>query len=218
MRTGANWCELSMGCGQSSESGGLEERKRALRRCMMARRRGVSRGSAEVAGRSAAEHLTALEEFRGARVVALYAALPDELPTQFAFEACTRMRAAALLPRCVAGCDLEFAPVTRWEELRPGRYGVLEPPAERAAVALDAVDLIVVPGVAFDRAGRRLGRGRGHYDRVLRSEAAGAPFRVGLAFAFQLVGRVPTGPLDRDVEIVVTDQGALRATQKGTGR
>jgi 5-formyltetrahydrofolate cyclo-ligase len=209
---------MQAGHERSSESESLEERKRALRRWMVARRRALSRERAEAAGRSAAERLVALEEFQRARAVALYAALPDELPTRLLFDACGQTDATRLLPRCTAGGNLEFAPVECWEDLCPGRYGVLEPPVERAAVSLDSVDLVVIPGLAFDGAGRRLGRGHGYYDRVLASEAAKRLFRVGFAFAFQLVGRVPTGPLDRDMDAVVTDEETLRAAQKGASR
>lgn len=209
---------MGAGPGRSSESGSLEECKRALRLRMSARRRVFPRDSAAAAGRSAAELLELLEEFQRADAVALYAALRDELPTRPVFDACTRRGAMRLLPRCTAGGNLEFASVERWEDLRPGRYGVLEPPAERAAIPLERADLVVIPGVAFDRAGRRLGRGQGYYDRALSSGAARSPFRVGFAFAFQLMGRVPTGPLDRDVDAVVTDEEILRAAQKGTTR
>jgi 5-formyltetrahydrofolate cyclo-ligase len=85
---------------------------------------------------------------RAARV-ALYAATPDELPTRPLFEGLTATRTVRLLPR-IRGNALEFAAVERWDELRPGRYGVLEPPADRPRVALGPGDAVVVPGVAFD--------------------------------------------------------------------
>jgi 5-formyltetrahydrofolate cyclo-ligase len=99
--------------------------------------------------------------------------------------------------------------VGTWEDLVPGRYGVLEPAPEREPIALSELQLVMVPGVAFDAEGRRLGRGGGYYDRTFPVGAAG-PVLVGLAFAFQLVEAVPAGPLDRRVDAVVTEQAIIR--------
>ncbi len=66
-----------------------------------------------------------------------------------------------------------------------------------------------MPGVAFDRRGRRLGRGGGHYDRVF-PPATAAPLLLGVAFSFQLVDAVPVGPADRRVDGIVTELGIVR--------
>ena len=92
-----------------------------------------------------------------------------------------------------------------WDDLGPGRYGVPEPPTGAPVHELDSGDLAVLPGVAFDRRGRRLGRGRGYYDRTFR--AAGGPLLVGFAADFQVVEEVPTGPTDRPVDAIVTETG-----------
>jgi 5-formyltetrahydrofolate cyclo-ligase len=109
----------------------------------------------------------------------------------------------ALMPRCAAG-RLEFAPVERWEDLRPGRYGVLEPASE--ALVLGPADLVVVPGLAFDLAGHRLGRGAGYYDRTFAGRSR-RPRLVGFAHAFQLLDAVPHGAGDCAVDAVVTEAG-----------
>ena len=93
-----------------------------------------------------------------------------------------------------AGTALEFACCAA-AELVPGPTRALEPPPSAPSLPVHAIDLAVVPGVAFDARGGRLGRGRGHYDAtlpLLRPDAA----RVGLAFDAQVVDRVPTEPHD----------------------
>jgi len=95
--------------------------------------------------------------------------------------------------------------------LMPGAYGIPEPdPRVCEPVTLSAAAAVIVPGLAFDRAGGRLGYGAGYYDRLFhRFEAEGLamPLRIGLAFAVQLVGRVPKEAHDRAVDLVVTERG-----------
>jgi 5-formyltetrahydrofolate cyclo-ligase len=98
---------------------------------------------------------------------------------------------------------MEAAEVRPGDELTPAWYGAREP-ARRVPVDPADVDLVVTPGLAFDRDGRRLGYGGGHYDRFLdRLDPRGV--RVGIGFAEQLVERVPAGPEDQRVNLVVTD-------------
>jgi 5-formyltetrahydrofolate cyclo-ligase len=96
-------------------------------------------------------------------------------------------------------------------ELAPGAFGVREPSAETArAVAPDAFDLILVPGVAFTRAGARLGRGGGFYDRLLASLPAHV-CKIGACFSAQILDELPVEPHDQRVDFLVTESGLLRA-------
>ena len=97
--------------------------------------------------------------------------------------------------------------MTDWSELRPGRYGVLEPPAQAAVIRPEEGDLVLVPGVAFDRAGNRLGRGQGFYDRAFPASAPRPPLLIGVAYQIQLVDAVPHAETDRRVDAVVTELG-----------
>jgi 5-formyltetrahydrofolate cyclo-ligase len=101
---------------------------------------------------------------------------------------------------------LEFFAVERWEDLRPGGFGVLEPQAVGTAVRLMPGDLVVVPGVAFDGDGYRLGHGMGYYDRAFATELGDAPTLVGFAYEFQIVDAVPHDHRDRQMDAIVTDQ------------
>lgn len=186
--------------------GGLREDKSRIRRALLAQRRGLPRDRVERAGRVVADVLAGCAPFREARTVALYAALPDELPTRPSFEALRRRGARTLFPRLSGGRALVFCDVERWEDLRPGRYGVLEPPEGAELLSPRAAGLVLVPGVAFDRAGHRLGRGGGHYDATF-PPAAPAPPLFGMAFALQLVAEVPHGADDRNMAAIVTECG-----------
>ena len=179
---------------------------------MLEQLRALPPEAARAAGKSVAERVLALPEVQAAERVALYAALPDELPTRPLFEALGTAGKVRLLPR-VRGEELEFRRVDSWGALRRAGLGVLEPPPEAAALALTAGDVVLVPGVAFDAAGNRLGRGRGYYDRAF-AESGGAPLRVGLAYALQRVERVPCDSRDRRVDAIVTERGLHRVEER----
>lgn len=90
-------------------------------------------------------------------------------------------------------------------ELSPGPYGVLEPRKDDILeLALDDIDLVIVPGVAFDKAGNRLGRGKGYYDRFLKNLTVKGISSIGIAFDFQVVDSVPTLSHDLPVTKLIT--------------
>lgn len=94
-------------------------------------------------------------------------------------------------------------------QLVSGRFGILEPP-RFASMCVDVAvaDLVLVPGLAFDARGRRLGRGRGYYDAILEKTSAGCR-RIGVAFDLQIVDHVPAEAHDRQVDAVLTPGGFI---------
>lgn len=132
-----------------------------------------------------------------AGVVALYAPKSTEVETAAIAAELHRRGVRIAYPRVVTGTRvLEFAE----GELAPGAFGLLEPTGP--ALALDAITAFVIPGVAFDREGGRIGWGRGYYDATL---AAATGLRIGLAFDCQLVERIPRDAHDIGVDLVVTE-------------
>ena len=156
---------------------------------------------------AACRRLASLPELVGVGCVALFASLPDEPSTRPLFEVLRGRQLRCLLPRIAASRQLEFCELPHWEDLRAGRYGVFEPPAGSGVVSLSEAEVVVVPGVAFDEAGGRLGRGGGYYDRVLARVQS--PFVVGLGLEARIVERVPRGERDRLVDAVVTESRTL---------
>lgn len=188
----------------------LASRKRALRERMAVLPAAWGADFSRRLGEAAADHLVRTREFAAAKRIALFAALPDELDTGPLLARIRGAGKAALLPRCRSDVRLDFVGVERWDELVAGRYGLREPAPDRPAEALGAGDLALLPGVAFDPAGHRLGRGRGYYDRTLADAPPGAPVLFGWAADHRVVERVPVGPDDRGVDAVVTEAGVLR--------
>ncbi len=183
--------------------------KEAWRARLRAARAAVAEAPREAAALAVAGHLTALPAWTAAETLLAYAASASELPTRPLLEAALAAGKRLCLPR-VDGEGLILHRVTALGELRPGYRGILEPPPAAPVVAPAEVDLALVPGVGFDRHGVRLGQGGGHYDRLL----ARLPARCtvcGLAFACQVVARLPHAAHDRPVALVVTEEGAITA-------
>lgn len=129
----------------------------------------------------------------------LYHSLKDEVDTHAFIRKWSREK-CILLP-VVVGDDLELRLYTGPEDLTVGAYGIEEPTGARFT-DYAAIDLIVVPGVAFDRDGNRLGRGKGYYDRLLpRIPSA---YKIGICFPFQLVDEVPAEPFDIRMDEIIS--------------
>lgn len=186
-------------------NGTVLETKDSLRADMRRRRSAVAPDERTRASAEACTRLLDLPEVRTAARVGLYAALPGELDVAPALRALLRRGVAVLLPR-VVDRDLELVPFDEAIPMKPGFRGVLEPTGTASG---DRLDVIVVPGLAFDREGRRLGQGGGHYDRLLaRLGARGV--RVGVGFDFQIVDEVPGEAHDERVHALVTERRMLR--------
>jgi 5-formyltetrahydrofolate cyclo-ligase len=190
----------------------LDAAKRRLRRVLAERRRVVEGDERSAAGEAIREHLVADPLVGSARHIGLFAALADEPPTRPLFDALERAGRLCLLPRCRAQ-QLVYAPVARWEDLRPGRYGVLEPRRGEPIAEFGADDVVLVPGLAFDRAGHRLGRGGGYYDRTFPPGRSGGPLLFGLCYALQVVDDVPHDSRDCRMDAIVTERGLCRISE-----
>lgn len=152
--------------------------------------------------RLSAEVLAALEAhpaFRAAGTVLLYHSLNDEVDTHDFIRRWSGEK-RILLP-VVTGDELELRIYTRQQGLYTGAYGI-EEPAGDPFTDYAAIDLAVVPGVAFDADGNRLGRGKGYYDRLLPHIPSAC--KAGICFPFQLVEEVPAEAFDVRMDIIIT--------------
>ena len=159
-----------------------------------------------------AAHVQSLDAFRRAKVVACYLALPQEVQTAPLLAACRRLGLRVCVPAFYyrAAC-YRLAWLTENDVLCAGRWQVPEPLEPVWVEQPAAVDVVIVPGLAFDAAGRRLGHGSGGFDRLLDKVPA---FRIGLAFAAQLVRRVPVAAHDMPMGAVVTEKKIYLCAQR----
>lgn len=137
--------------------------------------------------------------FGQAQTVLLYHSLKDEVQTHAFIEKWSKQK-RIVLP-VVAGDVLELRLHTGPDDLRAGSYGIAEPTGP-LFTDYAAIDLAVIPGVAFDREGHRLGRGKGYYDKLL--PLLPSALKTGLCFPFQLVEEVPAESFDICMDMVIT--------------
>jgi len=185
----------------------LVARKRALRSVVLARRDTLSAEARTSASAVLADKVLGSSGYRSARSVLVYLSFGSEVDTHVIFDAVLRDGKAAVLPRVDAlERRLCLHRVTGMDDLAAGVWGIREPRPHLPVANIAEVDFVLVPGVAFDRIGNRLGYGAGYYDRLL----AGAPeklLRVAAAFDCQRVDDLPVGPCDQCVNILYTEKG-----------
>ncbi|MFK5926988.1 MAG: 5-formyltetrahydrofolate cyclo-ligase [Desulfuromusa sp.] len=140
--------------------------------------------------------------FVRAKTLALYSPINNEVATEQVFLEAKRLNKKIYYPR-VHGDELEFFEVFTATDLSPGSFGVAEPAPEKKN-SIDELDLVVVPGVAFDLKGHRLGYGRGFYDRQLAGSLMEAT-SVGLGFEIQLIDLLPTEDHDQALDFIATE-------------
>jgi 5-formyltetrahydrofolate cyclo-ligase len=185
---------------RSPEKAALRDRMRRARAAIPPERRVLLAGRIE--GR-----LFALPQIARARTVLLFYSFGTEVPTAGMLERLATEGHRLLLPYLTDRGDMEAAEVLPGHSLVRSGYGPKEPP-HRVVVNPAEVDIVVTPGLAFDRSGHRLGYGGGYYDRYLGRLEPHA-VRVGIGFAVQLVTEVPSEPGDQRVDLVVTDEEAV---------
>jgi len=182
--------------------------KSVLRRQILERRRQQSQR--DVLSGIICQQLQELNAWSRAHQVLFYIDVRDEVRTTPLLRQELTGNKICSVPYC-RGATLELVRIERWEELSPGKFGIREPgvewqqsPARR--VDPTTIDLAVIPGVAFDRQGGRLGHGRGYYDRLLEQVRPDC-LRIGLAFDCQVVDHVPSQSHDVKMHLVITESG-----------
>ena len=184
-----------------------EEEKVRLRRDGLARR--DAEPGREEKSAAIADRIRGFGAFRRAQVVCAYVGVKSEVATLALLEEVCGAGKRLVVP-VVAGDSLALIRIVATAELAPARFGLLEPtavvcqrPDRRVQPA--EVDLVLVPGVVFDRRGGRIGYGKGYYDRLLARTRAGA-VTLGLAFESQVVREVPMGPKDVHLQYLATER------------
>jgi 5-formyltetrahydrofolate cyclo-ligase len=183
--------------------------KNEIRKDALKSRRLLSAEQVELLSARVQANLQALPEYSEARVLASYVAKRDEVQTRGIIESSLSAGKRILVPRSdPARVSLSFHEIHSLDELAPGNFGVPEPPAGSEVVPLREAQLVLVPVVAWDSDGQRMGYGRGYFDMELKSR--GGAVSAGLAFESQHRDTLPVTTSDVPLDMVVTDRRVHR--------
>lgn len=187
---------------------GMEQAKRQWRLKLRASLASLSKEAMQEASAKARRLLVSQRFWLAANSVFFYAPLQDELDLWPLVDVALAARKQVALPRFDSERDCYVACVVRdtLDDTRLGKFGIREPRRGCPELAINRLDLALVPGVGFDLLGYRLGRGRGYYDRLLGQRPG---FVCGVAFDEQIVDELPVGPHDGQMDCILTPSRCL---------
>ncbi len=180
--------------------------KGEVRAAALSRRAALGAKRRDILSRQIAGHALCYAKQCAARTVFLYAATREEADTRPLITALLQNGCTVCLPKCSGQGVMHAFEIDDIHNLRPGRYGILEPP-EQNPVSPAGIDLVFLPGCAFGRDGSRLGYGGGYYDRFL--PACRAAKFVGLCFEACLTDTLPHEQTDVCMHAVITEKGVM---------
>ena len=199
------------GSRETSPQDPVPEEKNRLRRDLLEKRRNLPQSLRREKSALILKVLLSEKVFSDASGVALYFPVNGEVDTREIFKKCVDLEKKVFFPKTL-GSDLVFLRTRNIEELTPGAFAIPEPPAEAERACGDELDLVLVPGVAFDFSGNRIGYGKGFYDRFLKDIPR--QIRFGLAYRFQVLESVPSDETDVKTGRIITEDGAIDCLAK----
>ncbi len=190
----------------------LAANKKALRASIKQKRRALSIEYRQQASRKMQAELTRLPCYQAAEYIMLYMAMQDEVQLDELIAMVLKDGKKAAIPLVTGAGLMEAVELSDMADLVPDKYGIKTVSEEkRRLIAPDKIDLIIVPGVAFDKAGHRLGMGGGFYDRfMLRASRA---VRAALTYDCQLLAAVPAEVHDLTVDYIITEKQNIALTK-----
>lgn len=186
--------------------------KEEIRRGISAKRTAQTEEEIKEKSGKIKERLFQLEEFQNAETIMFYVALKGEVETRGMVEEAIASGKKVVVPVTdFKTNEMLASEIKSLDELKEKEFGLLEPKDEFVReVPLEEIDLVVVPGVAFDEKGNRLGRGLGFYDKFLSKIKTEAVF-IALAFDFQVLKEIPCKEHDMKVDKIVTEERVINA-------
>lgn len=183
--------------------------KSLLRRSIIEKRDSIEPSLRTEKNKLIKERLTELKEFREAMVILLYASFRSEPDTHGLIKECLLTGKRVFLPRVnKEKRELEIREIISFDQLKESTWGIPEPPEDSPLRDINDAELIIIPGVAFDRRGGRIGYGAGYYDKLLSGLKKKVPV-IAIAYDEQIVKEIPLEPHDKLVDLVITDREVI---------
>jgi 5-formyltetrahydrofolate cyclo-ligase len=184
--------------------------KARLREEFRARRAQISTGDRQSAGQSATHFLIEQPIFHQSEYIAIYLPVRNEFDTTSISQAIWQAHKQCYLPVLTEHQTLKFMPYHSGDALRLNRYSIPEPVNTSANIPIEHLDLVIIPLVAFDLLGHRLGAGGGYYDRTFAfTREMNKPVLMGLGYASQQADLLPVDEWDVRLDMVLTEEGIL---------
>ncbi len=186
-------------------------RKKELRSQLLRRRAALGREEKSQIDASAAEAVLQSEAYRSAAVLFIYVSTPEEIDTKTIILNALSAEKTVCVPLCGARGQMTARKITSLDELRPGAYGIWEPDEQTPCVRPEEIHLAIIPALACDRMGFRLGYGGGYYDRYLAQCPA---VRAALCAEKNLLDKLPVEEHDLPCDYIFTERRVVRADEK----
>lgn len=180
----------------------MDNRKRELRQLIRAKKKEYGKAERDLLSAQIEEKLLADTAIKAANTILAYYSLPDEVGTHHLIDVLRQQGKKVLLPVIVGEGELDLIEYKGVDHMQTDSYGILEPIGE-PFTDYQHIDVAIIPGMAFDRDGNRMGRGKGFYDRLLPKLTDAR--KIGICFAFQLLEHIPTEAHDRPMDVVITN-------------
>ena len=184
----------------------VREEKKRLRNKFRAIRKNISPEQKQLLDRRILNRIVSLYQYRDAKTVLTYVSKDEETDTFMLIERALNDGKSVAVPKCVDGTRLmDFYYISGVDQLEKSSFGVLEPKTDICEKMTDGFEdsICIVPGMAFDSSGFRLGYGKGYYDRFLSGYSG---VTVGICFSECFLWRLPKGKYDRPVQLIITDR------------
>ena len=180
------------------------EQKQKIRDLIKKKRARLTWGWIERNSKKIADHLIELQELKIAKSIHCYVAWQNEVDTHEFIKKMLNQNRRVIVPKVdVPNHKLYHSQILEFSDLKPGAFGILEPELGKTKpVQISDIDLIIVPGIAFDLHGNRMGYGGGYYDDFLKNASA---TKIGFAFQFQIFDKIPTQAQDQRVDILISE-------------
>jgi 5-formyltetrahydrofolate cyclo-ligase len=185
-----------------------KELKKEIRKDVLKKRADIKGHERSRKDSAIRERLFSMKEFKESQRILFFASFGAEVETLEIIKNSISMGKAAMIPK-VGKDGLEIYEIKSMDELSPGYMGIPEPePRPETMRRLDDIDMVVIPGVAFDGKGSRLGYGKGYYDKLLSKMKKKIPI-VAPAYEEQVVEYIPSEPHDIKIDKIVTDERTI---------
>lgn len=182
--------------------------KNEIRKLLKNKRLNLSKEEVLAKSELIKNRLFQINEFKKTKNILFYVSYDGEVFTHNAIKEALIDKKVVVPISKKADYSLILSKLNSFKDLQDGQYGILEPKKEKIKeISIDKIDLAIVPGIAFDLNGNRIGHGKGYYDRLLKNIKA--PI-IGLAYEFQIIQKIPIDDYDKQVDIIITEKRVIK--------